>query len=158
VTAIETATANATANAAMDAAMNEGRADTVRDRMTPVSSPQPRPFALSTTGITRRIGDRNVVDDVSFDVSTGELLVLVGPSGCGKSTLLRIIAGLDTAADGRILLEGVDVTPLPPERRRIGLVFQDHALFPHRRVGQNIAFGLKHLDKSARARRVDELL
>jgi iron(III) transport system ATP-binding protein len=158
VTAIETATANATADAAMDAAMNEGRADTVRDRMTPVSSPQPRPFALSTTGITRRIGDRNVVDDVSFDVSTGELLVLVGPSGCGKSTLLRIIAGLDTAADGRILLEGVDVTPLPPERRRIGLVFQDHALFPHRRVGQNIAFGLKHLDKSARARRVDELL
>jgi iron(III) transport system ATP-binding protein len=144
--------------AAVNAAVGDARADTVRDRMTPVPTPQPRPVALSTTGITRRIGDRNVVDDVSFDVSTGELLVLVGPSGCGKSTLLRIIAGLDTAADGRILLEGVDVTALPPERRRIGLVFQDHALFPHRRVGQNIAFGLKHLDKSARARRVDELL
>ncbi len=154
MTTIETATENA----AVNATVRDGRADTVRDRMTPVPTPQPRPAALSTTGITRRIGDRNVVDDVSFDVSTGELLVLVGPSGCGKSTLLRIIAGLDTAADGRILLEGVDVTALPPERRRIGLVFQDHALFPHRRVGQNIAFGLKHLDKSARARRVDELL
>jgi iron(III) transport system ATP-binding protein len=115
-------------------------------------------MALSTAGVTRRIGDRSVVDDVTFDVSTGELLVLVGPSGCGKSTLLRIIAGLDTAASGQVRLDGVDVTGLPPERRRIGLVFQDHALFPHRRVGQNIAFGLKHLDKSARERRVDELL
>ena len=118
----------------------------------------PRPPALATTGITRRIEGRSVVDDASFEVNTGELLALVGPSGCGKSTLLRVIAGLDTEATGRILLDGVDVTELPPERRRIGLVFQDHALFPHRRVDQNIAFGLRHLDKSARARRVDELL
>ena len=123
-----------------------------------MTTPDRRESALSVEHVTRRIGDRSVVDDVSFDVANGELLVLVGPSGCGKSTLLRLIAGLDGGATGRVLLDGVDVTTLPPERRRIGLVFQDHALFPHRRVDQNIAFGLKHLDKSARSRRVDELL
>ncbi len=123
-----------------------------------MTTPDRHEPALSVEHLTRRIGDRSVVDDVSFEVANGELLVLVGPSGCGKSTLLRLIAGLDGGANGRVLLDGVDVTTLPPERRRIGLVFQDHALFPHRRVEQNIAFGLKHLDKAARSRRVDELL
>jgi len=114
--------------------------------------------ALSVTDATRRHGDRDVVDHVSFDVIDGELLAMVGPSGCGKSTLLRIVAGLDGAASGRIVLDGVDVTALPPERRRIGLVFQDHALFPHRSVARNISFGLRHLDRRTRAARVDELL
>ena len=118
---------------------------------------QPR-AALSVRDVTRRIVGRNVVDQVSFEVADGELVVIVGPSGCGKSTLLRAIAGLDPIADGRVALDGSDVTALPPEKRRIGLVFQDHALFPHRRVEQNIAFGLTHLDRAARARRVDELL
>jgi len=117
-----------------------------------------RPIALSVTEATRRLGDRDVVDHVSFDVFDGELLAMVGPSGCGKSTLLRIIAGLDGAASGRIVLDGSDVTALPPERRRIGLVFQDHALFPHRNVAQNISFGLRHLDRRTRVARVDELL
>ena len=114
--------------------------------------------ALSVDGVTRHIGGRDVVDQVSFDVADGELVVIVGPSGCGKSSLLRSIAGLDPVVAGRIVLDGTDVSALPPEKRRIGLVFQDHALFPHRRVDQNIAFGLTHLDRSARARRVDELL
>lgn len=114
--------------------------------------------ALSVVDATRRIGDRDVVDHVSFDVADGELLALVGPSGCGKSTLLRLIAGLDRAALGRVVLDGADVTALPPEHRRIGLVFQDHALFPHRSVAQNIAFGLRRLERRARAGRVDELL
>ena len=114
--------------------------------------------ALSVTDATRRIGDRNVVDHVSFDVADGELLAMVGPSGCGKSTLLRVVAGLDGAASGRIVLDGVDVSALPPERRRIGLVFQDHALFPHRSVAHNISFGLRHLSRRLRAARVDELL
>ena len=118
---------------------------------------QPR-VALSVVGVTRRIAARDVVDQVSFDVADGELVVIVGPSGCGKSTLLRAIAGLDPIAAGRFVLDGTDVTSLPPERRRIGLVFQDHALFPHRRVDQNIAFGITHLDRAARSRRVDELL
>jgi iron(III) transport system ATP-binding protein len=114
--------------------------------------------ALSVVGVTRHIAGRNVVDQVSFDVADGELVVIVGPSGCGKSTLLRTIAGLDPAAAGRVVLDGADVSSLPPEKRRIGLVFQDHALFPHRRVDQNIAFGLTQLGRSARAKRVDELL
>jgi len=114
--------------------------------------------ALSISGVTRHIAGRDVVDDVSFDVADGELVVIVGPSGCGKSTLLRAIAGLDPMAAGRVVLDGADVTALPPEKRRIGLVFQDHALFPHRRVEQNIAFGLNDIDRKARARRVDELL
>ena len=114
--------------------------------------------ALSVAGLTRYIGGRDVVDRVSFDVADGELVVIVGPSGCGKSTLLRAIAGLDPTTAGRVMLDGADVTALPPEKRRIGLVFQDHALFPHRRVDQNIAFGLTDLGRSDRARRVDELL
>jgi iron(III) transport system ATP-binding protein len=114
--------------------------------------------ALSVNGVTRRIAARDVVNSVSFDVADGELVVIVGPSGCGKSTLLRAIAGLDPIEAGHVVLDGTDVTALPPEKRRIGLVFQDHALFPHRRVDQNIAFGLTHLDRAARVRRVDELL
>ncbi len=114
--------------------------------------------ALCVDGATRRIGDHDVVDHVSFEVTDGELLAVVGPSGCGKSTLLRIVAGLDGAATGRVVLAGVDVTALPPERRRIGMVFQDHALFPHRSVAGNISFGLRHLDRRTRNARVDELL
>jgi iron(III) transport system ATP-binding protein len=124
----------------------------------PPTAPRPHHPALSVRDVSRRIGGRDVVDRVSFDVADGELVVVVGPSGCGKSTLLRTIAGLDPITSGRVELDGTDVTTAPPEKRRIGLVFQDHALFPHRRVDQNIAFGLTHLDRSARARRVDELL
>lgn len=122
------------------------------------STSAPSRAALSVHGLTRHIAGHDVVDRVSFDVADGELVVIVGPSGCGKSTLLRAITGLDPVAAGRVELDGADVTALPPEKRRIGLVFQDHALFPHRRVDQNIAFGLTHLDRGARARRVDELL
>lgn len=142
------------------AAMARFRADeataTVPTRMD-TSLDLPR-ASLSVAGVTRHIGGRDVVDQVSFDVADGELVVIVGPSGCGKSTLLRAIAGLDPMTAGRVVLDGTDVTALPPEKRRIGLVFQDHALFPHRRVDQNIAFGLTHLDRAARRRRVDELL
>lgn len=121
-------------------------------------TPAQRPAALSVNGVTRHIAGRNVVNQVSFDVADGEIVVIVGPSGCGKSSLLRSIAGLDPIAAGRIALAGHDVTAMPPEKRRIGLVFQDHALFPHRRVEANIAFGLPHLDRAARSRRIAELL
>lgn len=113
---------------------------------------------LVVEGLGRRIGSHTILSDVSFHVDDSELLVLVGPSGCGKSTLLRAVAGLDAVSSGRITLAGVDVTALPPERRRIGMVFQDDALLPHRRIGQNLTFGLKHLSRAERARKVDELL
>jgi len=117
-----------------------------------------KPAALSVTEVRREIDGRAIVNDASFDVAEGELFVLVGPSGCGKSTLLRVIAGLDLATHGRVLLSDRDVTKEPPDRRKIGLVFQDHALFPHRRIDQNIAFGIAHLDRNERNRRVGELL
>ncbi len=157
MTTVETDASERAANERLAGTDGE-RADTVADRMTSSAASDSPGVALAVNDVSRRLGDRNVVDHVSFDVADGELMVLVGPSGCGKSTLLRIIAGLDAAATGRIELDGSDVTALPPERRRIGLVFQDHALFPHRSVEQNIAFGLRHLDRRARARRVDEVL
>ncbi|WP_380168877.1 ABC transporter ATP-binding protein [Jannaschia sp. R86511] len=127
--------------------------------MTDLDHGGPEPtLALAVHGARRVIGGRAIVDDVSFDVAEGELFALVGPSGCGKSSLLRLIAGLDPAAGGRVVLAGRDVTMLAPERRRIGLVFQDHALFPHRRIDQNIAFGLGRMHRRDRARRVEELL
>lgn len=132
--------------------------DTVQGRMTVDQDPVAPCPALSVDGVTREIGEHTIVDDVSFDVAVGELMILVGPSGCGKSSLLRVVAGLDRGEGGHIVLDGVDVTARPPEKRRIGLVFQDHALFPHRRVDQNISFGLTGLDRRARAARVDELL
>jgi iron(III) transport system ATP-binding protein len=121
-----------------------------------------QPNALAVERLVRELrgpdGQRRIVDEVSFEVGAGELFVLVGPSGCGKSTLLRTIAGLDPAAAGTVRLNGRDVTHLPPERRHIGLVFQDHALFPHLRVAQNVGFGLRHLPRRARAERVSEVL
>ena len=114
--------------------------------------------AAQLASVTRRIGGRPIVDDVTLEVREHELLALVGPSGCGKSTLLRLIAGLDRPDNGTITLGGLDVTNVPPERRRVGLVFQEHALFPHLTVGRNIAFGLRRMDRRRRAARIDEML
>jgi iron(III) transport system ATP-binding protein len=120
----------------------------MRDRSVP---------ALEVASIRREIAGRRVVDGVDLRLAEGELLALVGPSGCGKSTLLRAIAGLEPA-DGVVRLRGVDVTALPAEKRRIGLVFQDHALFPHLRVEQNLLFGARDLPRRDRDRLVGELL
>lgn len=114
--------------------------------------------ALRVVGATRHLGDRNVLDGVDLDVASGELITLVGPSGCGKTTLLRAVAGLEPLDAGSVWLAGRDVTTVPAERRRVGLVFQDNALFGHLRVDKNIAFGLRHLSAPARAQRVDEML
>ena len=94
--------------------------------------------------ITKQYGDAPpAVDDVSFTVEAGTFTVLLGPSGCGKSTTLRMIAGLDTPSSGRIRIGGQDVTDLPPSKRKISMVFQSYALFPHLTVKENILFGLR---------------
>jgi spermidine/putrescine transport system ATP-binding protein len=89
------------------------------------------------------------LDDVSLDILRGEFFTLLGPSGCGKTTLLRLIAGFEMPTDGTILLDGADITTLPPTRRPVNTVFQSYALFPHLTVAQNIAFGLEMLGKPA---------
>src|SRR5690554_5386439 len=81
--------------------------------------------------------------DVALQVNRGEIFSLVGPSGCGKTTLLRLIAGLEEPDCGSIILDGREITNLPPAQRRVGLVFQDYALFPHLTVAGNIEYGLK---------------
>jgi len=93
--------------------------------------------------VTKRFGRMTAVDAVSFRAESGKFVVLLGPSGCGKSTLLRLIAGLEDVTEGRILIDGRDVTRLSPEKRRVSMVFQSYALFPHLSTGENIVFGLK---------------
>ena len=95
-------------------------------------------------------GRRAGVLGIDLEVGDGELLVLVGPSGCGKSTLLRLIAGLDTPTSGRILIDGVDVTGLPPQARDLAMVFQSYALYPHMSVYDNLAYSLRVRRRDAR--------
>ncbi|MBW3554700.1 MAG: ABC transporter ATP-binding protein, partial [Gemmatimonadetes bacterium] len=97
--------------------------------------------------------------DLDLEIGDGELLVLVGPSGCGKSTVLRMIAGLETPSEGRILIGERDVTEVPPQDRDLAMVFQSYALYPHMTVGENLSFGLR-LRKAEREevdRRVDRV-
>ena len=93
--------------------------------------------------VAKHYGAVRAVDGVSFRAAAGKFLVLLGPSGCGKSTVLRLIAGLEDVTRGRILIGGRDVTRLDPDKRRISMVFQSYALFPHLSVAENIVFGLK---------------
>ncbi len=117
------------------------------------------PTSLRVADVTKRYGRAVAVDDVSFELGDRELLALVGPSGCGKSTLLRMIAGLATTESGSISLGGTVVDDgrraMPPERRGVGLVFQEHALFPHLTVARNVSFGIRSGDAP---RRVAEML
>jgi spermidine/putrescine transport system ATP-binding protein len=98
---------------------------------------------LTVTGVTKRFGPVTALRDVSLTVSSGEFVTILGPSGCGKTTLLRIIAGLEVADCGQVVLGGADVTRLPANRRPVNTVFQNYALFPHLDVFENIAFGLR---------------
>lgn len=121
----------------------------------------PTPPRLQIRNLVRRFGDQNVVDDVSLAIEPGQVTCLLGPSGCGKSTTLRCIAGVDMQDSGEIYVDGQlicdTVFRVPPERRSIGLMFQDFALFPHLSVEQNVAFGLTGTRAEKRTR-VDELL
>ena len=101
--------------------------------------------ALSVRRIRKTFARGSViaVDNVSLDVWAGEVVSILGPSGCGKTTTMRIIAGLESPDSGDVLVEGKSIVTLPPHKRRVGLVFQDHALFPHKTIFENIAFGLR---------------
>jgi sulfate/thiosulfate transport system ATP-binding protein len=99
-------------------------------------------MSIVVEGIRKRFGDYVALEDVAFEVRTGQLAAILGPSGCGKTTLLRIIAGLETPDAGRVFLQGHEATELPVARRRVGFVFQHYALFKHMTVFDNVAFGL----------------
>lgn len=111
-------------------------------------------------GITKTFGEVIAVNDVSLQVKQGEFLTLLGPSGCGKTTTLRIVAGLESPTKGQVLIRNRDVTHLPPYRRDASLMFQNYALFPHKNVFDNIAFGLKYrkVPDTERRKQVKEAL
>ncbi len=98
---------------------------------------------LQFVDVTKRFGPVHAVDHVSLDIKRGEFFSLLGPSGCGKTTLLRTVAGFEFPDTGRVLLDGKDITDLPPNKRKVNTIFQSYALFPHLDVWDNIAFGLR---------------
>jgi spermidine/putrescine ABC transporter ATP-binding subunit len=116
--------------------------------------------AVEINEVSKQFGSTPVLDRVSLDVRRGEFLSLLGPSGCGKTTLLRIIAGFEHQSSGQVLIDGEDVSGVPPYSRSTNMIFQHLALFPHMTVFDNIAFGLrmKKVDAATIRRRVDESL
>jgi len=98
---------------------------------------------ISLKNLKKSFGSTQVIHDLSIDVKDGELIVIVGPSGCGKSTLLRMVAGLEDANQGDIIIDGKKVNELEPMERNIAMVFQNYALYPHMTVFDNMAYGLK---------------
>jgi spermidine/putrescine transport system ATP-binding protein len=121
---------------------------------------QGRTGEIVVESCTKRFGDVTAVDDVTLTIPGGEFFSMLGPSGCGKTTTLRMIAGFETPDAGRILLQGGDVTYVPPAKRNVNMVFQAYGLFPHMTVAENIAFGpkIKKLDRSEIATRVAEVV
>ncbi|MGJ7541879.1 ABC transporter ATP-binding protein [Variovorax sp. LT1R16] len=114
--------------------------------------------SIALNGVAKSWGDSTALHAVDLQIQSGSFCVLLGPSGCGKSTTLRIIAGLETASVGQVLIDGRDVTDLPPAQRGIAMVFQNYALFPHLSVGENIGFGLsvRKVPAAESARRLRE--
>jgi len=118
-----------------------------------------KPF-VRVQNVTKTFGNVYAVDDVSVDIYQGEFFSLLGGSGCGKSTLLRMLAGLETPSSGKLLIDGIDVTQMPPYERPVNMMFQSYALFPHMNVEDNIAFGLRQdgMPAAQRRQRVDAML
>ncbi len=110
--------------------------------------------------VTKRFGKMVAVDNVTLSIEEGEFFALLGPSGCGKTTLLRMLAGFETPTEGRILIDGQDISHTPPNKRPVNMVFQSYAVFPHMSVAENVGYGLKvdGVPASERAKRVEEAL
>ncbi len=121
---------------------------------------KPKDVLVKIERVTKYFDETLAVDEVTLEINKGEIFALLGGSGSGKSTLLRMLAGFEMPSEGRIWLDGVDITKLPPYERQINMMFQSYALFPHMTVEQNIAFGLKQdrLPKDEITARVAEML
>jgi spermidine/putrescine transport system ATP-binding protein len=117
-------------------------------------------IGVAVEHVRKRFGGVDAVNDVTLSIQEGEFFSLLGPSGCGKTTTLRMIAGFEVPDEGRIILEGKDVSSVPPARRAVNMVFQQYALFPHMSIHDNVAFGLKvkHVPRSEHRERVHEML
>ncbi len=115
---------------------------------------------LEIKGVTKKFGDFVAVDRINLEIQENEIFCLLGGSGCGKTTLLRIIAGLETPTEGRVFIDGVDVTDMPPYERPMNMMFQSYAIFPHMSVEKNIAYGLKRdgFKKADIKNKVNEIL
>jgi ABC-type Fe3+/spermidine/putrescine transport system ATPase subunit len=131
----------------------EGSAPRHGEAMTRVNG---QTASLSLQSVAKHFGPVRAVDGIDLDIGQSEFFSLLGPSGSGKTTLLRIIAGLERPTSGRVLVNGRDVTPMPPYRRRIGMVFQNFLLFPHKTVAENIVFPLRMqgIERAARDERL----
>ena len=123
----------------------------------PIDMPEP---IIQIRNVTKRFGKVAAVDNVSLDIMAGEFFVLLGPSGCGKTTLLRMIAGFEVPTEGQILIDGQDMSRVPPNKRPVNMVFQSYAVFPHMSVADNVAYGLKiaGVGRGEREDRVKEAL
>ena len=137
--------------------VNEAAAGHHGDR--PWLDPGAVPF-IHIRGVSKRFGDFVAVDNVDLQIYKGELFALLGGSGCGKTTLLRMLAGFETPTSGSIFIDGADMGPVPPYERPVNMMFQSYALFPHMRVEQNVAYGLKRdgVAPAETGRRVEEML
>jgi spermidine/putrescine ABC transporter ATP-binding subunit len=115
---------------------------------------------ISIRNVSKKFGNTVAVDNVNLDIQPGEFFALLGPSGCGKTTLLRMIAGFEVPSEGQILIDGQDMSYVPPNKRPINMVFQSYAVFPHMSVADNVAYGLKMdgVPSSERGARVEEAL
>jgi spermidine/putrescine transport system ATP-binding protein len=131
-----------------------------RDAETIAVAPLEKGGSVALRGLTKEFADLTAVDAIDLTVAAGEFFSLLGPSGCGKTTTLRLIAGFERPSAGEILLDGVSLAAVPPERRNVNTVFQSYALFPHLNVIDNVAFGMRYqkVDRRERERRAREAL
>ena len=130
-----------------------------QQKFEPWTDPHAKPY-VRIEKVTKKFGDFVAVDEVSLEIYQKEIFCLLGASGCGKTTLLRMLAGFERPTSGRIFIDGVDMTSIPPYERPVNMMFQSYAIFPHMTVEQNVAFGLKQegLPKAEIAQRVADML